>query len=368
MKLRIFALVSVSVSLGLMISLAAGNRVSGSSVLGTAAPPRPHAVVAGMQGTASFGENASATTPVRFHDALPLGELLRTGSGSVVEILLDKQALVTVHEHSGVRVLETGSGALTVHISDGAVSVAVARAGTGLTLQTPTATGRTWGGLLHVVVLPDTLSRDPAGHGPPHLEIWHVIEGTLRLQNHQARSEPITVEANQSAQVLPGVLMPQTATLPVSERGRPLPAVAAHAAPSPATVQQLTQRERAAAESLLNALQRELGVGKPVPEDAAGGAIIPTTASVFPAIGTSSPAQGIIPSVGSPTTTASGNGSVVSLTPAPSPIIPTTGLTPSQLPQVSPSNHGPAGAVFSVPDLGIGIGTPGHSNNPHGKQ
>jgi hypothetical protein len=67
----------------------------------------------------------------------------------------------------------------------------------------------------------------------------------------------------------------------------------------------------------------------------------------------------------------SGSSSIVPVLPVPSLILPTTGLTPSQLPQVSPSNHSPPGAVFSVPDVGIGAQGGGHGkgnrNGPPGK-
>lgn len=100
-------------------------------------------VLSGSEGVVTRGLDPTGGPEVelKFGDTLVFGQLVITGVASQAEILIGRQELVTVSEHSAVRIMEGHSGTPSLNIDEGTIRVAVveSRLNTGESMKVKTA-------------------------------------------------------------------------------------------------------------------------------------------------------------------------------------------------------------------------------------
>ena len=90
---------------------------------------KPAGVITTLQGTANVQRMVAAApqiSPLKFRDPVQLEDVITTGDQSLARILLGGRAVVTVREHSSLRITDDGKTA-TVAITKGGVALAVAK-------------------------------------------------------------------------------------------------------------------------------------------------------------------------------------------------------------------------------------------------
>ena len=287
--------------------LMAVTQLLGPATLWAAESPRsPKAdaarrvVLSGVQGEVWIApaDTAKEPKPARFHDVLSYGDQIRTGAGSVAEVLVGRHALVTLHEDSTVHLVEEGPGQRTVQVLTGEVRLAVARTEDTVTVHTPTATAVTRGGLIHIKVMP---AKRQAGHvSPDHrgrampialapviptavtpaqtapTETFQVNEGAIQIKSSAPGAPLTTVGAGQSVQVAAGQIGKVSSTQALAAGTYSLPAADSHARTSEAGIRYLASQQQQQAAALQHVLLGPSDVERSVIRNAATGAILAT--------------------------------------------------------------------------------------------
>ena len=139
-------------------------------------------VVASLQGSASVARTSlPEPRALKFRDDVFARDEIRTGDGSRVQILLGGKALLTVREHSLVRITEVPGGVSTVAVTSGRMHINVnhdrMRPGESVEVVTPNATAAIRGTIVVAEVEPDAAT--------PHSTIT-VLRGLIEVTQHDA--------------------------------------------------------------------------------------------------------------------------------------------------------------------------------------
>ncbi|MGH7231561.1 MAG: hypothetical protein ACREJU_09420 [Nitrospiraceae bacterium] len=322
--------------------------------------PPPRAIVAGLQGDALLvpAESSGGTTFLRFHDVISFGDQCTTGLGSAVEVLIGKQALVTVYEGSTVRFLDQGPGQTIVEIMKGDLRIAAVRGDHAMVVRTPSATAVSHGALIHVTVTsgakPVTAEfHENGSHAvrtsvtPPReaveVEAFQVLEGLVQMQALASGSSSLTLQAGQSVQILGGRI--GGSFKGAAQRPAPLPATNAHAPAAPRVVQYLVDREKTQAEALQRALLE--GAAQAFESQADFRNVILATSFGIQAVNTSPAQSGLQGSFNGPGSLPRSpvTGTTVSTPSVPPPTLPSPGIgggpvSPFIPPSIQPSPGG----------------------------
>jgi FecR-like protein len=138
-------------------------------------------IVTTLQGEASV-TRTSATQPspliqpLKFRESVYAKDLITTGDRSLARILLGGAAVITVREHSTLRIMEQGTTA-TVDITDGKIALVVAKerlAGGRIDVRTPNAIAGVRGTILITEVGPA-----PLPLGPQRTSTFTLLEGLV---------------------------------------------------------------------------------------------------------------------------------------------------------------------------------------------
>jgi hypothetical protein len=319
--------------------------------------PSHRAIVTGIYGEVLIHAGQGGSR-LNFHDGVKDGEWLTTGPRSGVELLVGKQAFVTLGEHATLQFLDSPPDRTAIRVTQGEVRLAVARGGEAVTLHTPSVSTITWGGLAYVTVpatqgasIPSLKTgadafpasvKSPAGSGQsiPE-ESVHVLEGRFELRSVMGGGRVVTLEAGQRMQLQNGQLSQPVTSALARQDERSLPAVDRHARTPEVAVRHLVRQQSMLAQAVQESLLKSMGLEVSVPHDIATGVILSTTGAMLPSfasqpvpsqpIATSQPPSPIISTTGIPASQ------------PPSPIISTTGIPASQLPEPSvesPSSRG----------------------------
>jgi hypothetical protein len=218
---------------------------------------------------AEFGKGSRA---VHFHDTVKYGDQLISDVESRIEVLVGRHAVVTLEEASAIQFLAPLRDDVEVQLVEGAVQVAVAHTDQAVRVRTPTATARTYGGLLRASVTPGGQrgTRASSSHvvepaqrftrvaedvaQPERLE---VLEGLVRVQTSKPGTASVTVGEGQTLEILQGQIIRSLVSPSRSPSIERLPASATHTVTPARAIQQLAAHEKI--EAL--ALQRALGRG-----------------------------------------------------------------------------------------------------------
>src|SRR5690242_15466539 len=139
-------------------------------------------VVTNLQGTASVAR-AALTEPraLKFRDSVYLRDEIRTGDDSRAQILLGGKALLTVREHSLVRITQVPGRVSTVTVASGRMHINVnhdrMRPGESVEVVTPNATAAIRGTIVVAEVEPDDAA--------PRSTIT-VLRGLIEVTQHDA--------------------------------------------------------------------------------------------------------------------------------------------------------------------------------------
>ncbi|MGH7233397.1 MAG: FecR domain-containing protein, partial [Nitrospiraceae bacterium] len=290
------------------------SQMLGPGTVGAAESQRPpksdtprRAMVSGLRGDAQIlSPGSTEPRPVRFRDAVNSGDQLTTGPGNLVEILVGRHALVTLHEESSLQFLEEAPGQTALQLIRGEARLAVARAEDTITIQTPTATAATRGGLIRVKVTPGKRQasqhdNDEAGHSIPivfrnvvpiaaavqagPIETFQVSEGAIQVKSSAPGSPLTTLEAGQNVQVTAGQIGKPSAAPPAPAEKYSLPAAETHSRTSEAGIRNLVGQQRQQAEGLQRVLLGPTDTERPLAKNAATGAIISTTGVIISTTG-----------------------------------------------------------------------------------
>ncbi|MGH7232768.1 MAG: FecR domain-containing protein [Nitrospiraceae bacterium] len=313
--------------------------------------PRYRGIVSGLHGdawvTPDMGEQIR---PLQFHDAVNDGDVLATGPGSLVEVLVDQAVFVRLHEHSTLRFLEGKPGTTAIHLKTGQARLSVARAGPAVTIHTPAATTVTWGGLIHITVTANhdqaDAARQDAGSFRPEVrhtsilmknlsdrvETFDVLEGAFQLRSWMPGETSVTVQPGQRIQVTEGHIGKPMAISTTSQEAHTLPAVVLHTRTSEQGVRHIAAQQKLQAEALQRAMMESLESETMETDNATRSAIISTTGATLPTFAQPTPQPVSVPGV----------------------VIATTGTPASQLPQPSPMGPGPSSGPGSSSGHGPG--------------
>jgi hypothetical protein len=297
------------------------------------------AVVTGMSGHSTVTDmSGTSSRPVQFHAGISSDDVVSTASGSHVQVLVGNQAVVTVRGDSTIRFLDVRTGHTALHVQEGEIELAVARTGAAVTIHTPSATAVTWGGLIRIAVHPH---QDEA----LRYEAFQVAEGTAQIRGTGSSSRTVALERDHQVIATAGVLGQTMSSPAFTQDARPLPATDGHALTPEIGLRYLKDREKKEAEALLQATLQSMGLSIAASPQAATDVVISTTGTNF---GSAPPAAVPVQPVPSQPVTAVSIQPVAAQTfqPAPlpspaappAPIISTTGVAPSQIPQTVPSS------------------------------
>src|SRR5690242_7678991 len=159
-----------------MTMMASGSVVAAGLALALAAPAaaqgtKPAGIVTTLQGTANVKRVVATQEqvfPLKFRAEVLPQDLVTTGDQSLARILLGGKAVVTVREHSSLRITDNGTTA-TVDISSGRIALAVAKErmkpGERIDVRTPNAVAGVRGTVLITEVgqLTASAAEQPAG-------------------------------------------------------------------------------------------------------------------------------------------------------------------------------------------------------------
>ena len=225
--------------------------------------------VSGLRGDVSVTSRDGRQVPIRFHDTVNNGDEITTGAGGMVEIIINKQALVTANEETTLKFSGEPLGYTEVELTKGDVQIAISRGDQALKVQTPTVTALTYGGLLTITVTQDKQGRAAARRGNDvsairpianrddirtgQQETFHVLEGRIQVHTASASSS-ITVETGQGLEIVAGQIKGVTTMLLSPMMPVPLPASEHHAITPARGIEEVATRERAEAEALQHVL------------------------------------------------------------------------------------------------------------------
>jgi hypothetical protein len=185
------------------------------------------AVVAGLSGGELAATSPQGTKAVQFNDRVAFGDTLQTTDGTTAELLINKQAIVTMLGESEIS-LENVDGNTVVHLNQGTVFVSAAASALGesesVIVETPATEVTMRGGMLRATVgiaarqvnvmpLPRashahlaslssarSVARETGGN-----ERVEVYEGSAQMASRTAGATPLVIESGQSVQIVEGI-------------------------------------------------------------------------------------------------------------------------------------------------------------------
>ncbi|MCA9466654.1 MAG: hypothetical protein KC643_14605, partial [Nitrospira sp.] len=270
-------------------------------------------VLSGSEGVVTRGLDPTGGPEVelKFGDTLVFGQLVITGVASQAEILIGRQELVTVSEHSAVRIMEGHSGTPSLNIDEGTIRVAVveSRLNTGESMKVKTASteATSHGGVFQVTVGRSAgravssvgsesreilrVSYSSIAQREPSVVTYRVDEGMLQVE---ANAQSILMEAGQSVEVVDGHLGIPFSTPPGLPLAPRLTAVADHRNTPQAGISYLASQEMTQAGILGEVLGGIAAQVEQVEEEpkAEQNVILATTGGTLTAVNTNLPPLG----------------------------------------------------------------------------
>ncbi len=157
------------------------TQVLGSSILWAAEQRgiqidfKDYVVVSAISEGLLIAESSSESKVLRFGEAVNVGEELRTGKGTVAEVLIGSRAVITLGEDTTAQVTKLSADQLTIQVGKGMVRVAASAHALGekgtVIIQTPTSQVNTRGGIVRVVAnaTSESVAQVPVSEGKSYL-------------------------------------------------------------------------------------------------------------------------------------------------------------------------------------------------------
>jgi len=269
------------------------KRISGmiglATLLGVAHPwhvsaeSRPVGVVASLEGPATVARASTPQpAPLRFKDDVFVRDRITTGERAIVRILLRGKATVTAREHS-MLVITEGAGTSVVHLTSGAIAVAVAKdrmkPGEVVEIRTPNAITAIRGTIVVAEV-----AKGPAGYQSTLTVLRGVVDVTRLDSQGQSVGGAVDVGALERVTVAGSVSPVQRITRDDARRISSRFSVV----PSQAPARSMEPLVRAVVENSTRDVERAIADGALAVEGASGRGGASATPAGIGALGASS--------------------------------------------------------------------------------
>ncbi len=181
---------------------------------------KDYVVISAISEGMLIAESSGESKVLRFGEAVNVGEELRTGHGTVAEVLIGNRAVVTLGSDSTAQLTQLSPEQITLQVSKGIARVAASADALGergmVNIQTPTSETKTRGGIVRVMVNApgESLAQASVGEAKTYLasysprtmvagndtdaDIIQVEEGVAEILGAGPNGQALTVTAGQS--------------------------------------------------------------------------------------------------------------------------------------------------------------------------